>query len=93
MWSADLATRAQKIIEDSETLCDVSSALSPRNEGDANFTTNVAYNTSDTGNDVSIGDVVGYWLQSTMPDFGVAIAQQVEQYGQLTNTDRGLQIG
>lgn len=93
MWSTDLASRAQKIIEDSESVCDVSSALSPRNEGDANFTTNVAYNTSEIGNDVLLGDVVNYWLQSTMPDFGVAIARQVEQYGQLTNTDRGFQAG
>lgn len=81
MWSTDLATRAQRIIEDTETVCDVSSALSPRNEGDANFTTNVAYNTSDVGNDLSVGDIVGYWLQSesTIPDIGVAIARQVEQ--------------
>ena len=39
---------------------------------------NVAYNTSEVDEEEeSLGDIVGYWLESKQPSFGVVAARQV----------------
>ena len=66
MWSSDLEKAAQEIVEN----CNV----------DIEMGQNVAYNTSEVDEDVSLGDIVGYWLESKQPSFGVIASRQVLHY-------------